>query len=321
MKPAIRFAALALSLFVHCAAAQTFPSKPVRVVVPFPPGGTSDTLTRAIAQELTRMWGQPGRVDNKPGAGTVIGAEAGAKAPPDGHTIVFVTGGMMTINPAVYKRLPYDPVKSFAPVTIMLRQSLGLVAHPSVRASNLKELVELAKAQPDMLNYASLGVGTELHLAMERFAQLAGIKLFHVPGKGTAQMAADVIAGTVQLAFLGTASTSGAIRDGRLKVFAYGATARTPLLPNTPTFIEEGYNFLASAWWGLAVPAGTPRDIINRIQKDVVSVIVVPEFQEKRMRPFGYEAAANTPEQFAAVIREELEIWQRVVKQANISVD
>lgn len=320
MKPVTRVLALALAFFAGCAAAQTFPSKPVRLVVPFPAGGTSDAMSRAMGQELTRIWGQPVLVENRPGAGTLIGAEIGAKAPPDGHTILFVTIATMAINPSIYKALPYDPLKSFAPITILVDHSFALVGHPSVPAANLKELVALAKSKPGALNYGSFGAGSEPHLAMERFAQLAGINLAHVPYKGVAPVVTDLTAGTVQLAFL-SASAAGLIRDGRARGFAFAGSARSPLMPALPTFVEEGYKFVVSTWWGLVAPAGTPRDIVNRIHKDVAAVITEPEFQAKRLRPFGMEPVGNTPEQFSAVIREEIETWQRVVKSANISVD
>ena len=288
--------------------------------MPYPAGGTSDAMARAMSQELSRIWGQPVIVDNKPGAGTLIGAEIAAKAPPDGYTILFVSSATMTINPSIYKTLPYDPVKSFVPITMLVDQSFALVGHPSVQASNLKELVALARSKPGALNYGSFGTGSEPHLAMERFAQLAGINLVHVPYKGVAPVVTDLTAGTVQLAFL-SASAGGMIRDGRAKGFAFAGSARSPLMPALPTFVEEGYKFVVSAWWGLVVPAGTPRDIVNRIHKDVLAVITEPEFQAKRLRPFGLEAVGNTPEQFAAVIREEIETWQQVVKSANIRVD
>jgi tripartite-type tricarboxylate transporter receptor subunit TctC len=225
----LKIVALAASLLASAsvalaqtALAQTYPAKPIRLIVPYPPGGTADAMARALGQELTAAWGQAVVVDNRPGASTIIGADIAARSPPDGYTLLFTTDSTLTINPMLHKRLPYDPQKDFAPIAVIGYQDLVLVVHPSVPARTLEEFVAVAKAKPGALNYGSFGRGSQPHLAMEMFTQLAGISLVHVPAKGIAEVLSDLLSGTVQTAFVGV-SAAGLIRDGKVRGLATGA--------------------------------------------------------------------------------------------------
>jgi tripartite-type tricarboxylate transporter receptor subunit TctC len=313
--------ALILALCGCATAAQAqdnYPNRPIRLVVPYPPGGTADAMARALGQELTAAWGQPIVVENRPGASTIIGADVAARSPPDGYTLLFTTDSTLTINPMLHKRLPYDPQKDFAPITVIGYQDLVLVVHPSVPAKTLEEFVAFAKAKPGTLNYGSFGRGSQPHLAMEMFTQLAGIALVHVPAKGIAEVLSDLLGGTVQAAFVGV-SAAGLIRDGKVRGLATGGAHRSPLFGDVPTFAEKGYpQMYARAWWGIVAPAGTPRDVIDKLNVGFNRVIRDPQFQDKRMLPQGLEPAGNSPEAFAALIREDAMRWAKVIELAGI---
>jgi tripartite-type tricarboxylate transporter receptor subunit TctC len=313
--------ALLLALCGYASAAQAqdaYPNRPIRLVVPYPAGGTADAMARALGQELTAAWGQPIVVDNRPGASTIIGADVAARSPPDGYTLLFTTDSTLTINPMLHKRLPYDPQKDFAPITVIGYQDLVLVVHPSVPATTLEELAAVAKAKPGMLNYGSFGRGSQPHLAMEMFTQLAGISLVHVPAKGIAEVLSDLLSGTVQTAFVGV-SAAGLIRDGKVRGLATGGAHRSPLFGDVPTFAEKGYpQMYARAWWGIVAPAGTPRDIIDKLNGGLNRVIRDPQFQDRRMIPQGLEPAGNSPDAFAALIREDATRWAKVIELAGI---
>jgi tripartite-type tricarboxylate transporter receptor subunit TctC len=310
---------LALCGYAGAAAAQdAYPNRPIRLIVPYPPGGTADAMARALGQELTTAWGQPVVVDNRPGASTIIGADVAARSPADGYTLLFTTDSTLTINPMLHKRLPYDPQKDFAPITLIGYQDLVLVVHPSVPARTLEEFVAFAKAKPGTLNYGSFGRGSQPHLAMEMFTQLAGISLVHVPAKGIAEVLSDLLSGTVQAAFVGV-SAAGLIRDGKVRGLATGGAHRSPLFGTVPTFAEKGYpQMYARAWWGIVAPAGTPRDIIDKLNAGLNRVIRDPQFQDKRMLPQGLEPAGNSPDAFAALIREDATRWAKVIELAGI---
>jgi tripartite-type tricarboxylate transporter receptor subunit TctC len=295
-----------------------YPSRPIRLIVPYPPGGTADAMARALGQELTAAWGQAVVVDNRPGASTIIGADIAARSPPDGYTLLFTTDSTLTINPMLHKRLPYDPQKDFAPIAVIGYQDLVLVVHPSVPARTLEEFVAIAKAKPGALNYGSFGRGSQPHLAMEMFTQLAGISLVHVPAKGIAEVLSDLLSGTVQTAFVGV-SAAGLIRDGKVRGLATGGAHRSPLFGDVPTFSEKGYpQMYARAWWGIVAPAGTPRDIIDKLNGGLNRVIGDRQFQEKRMLPQGLEPAGDSPQAFAALIREDAGRWAKVIELAGI---
>jgi tripartite-type tricarboxylate transporter receptor subunit TctC len=310
---------LAICMLANGASAQdAYPSRPIRLIVPYPPGGTADAMARALGQELTAMWGQAVVVDNRPGASTIIGADVAARSAPDGYTLLFTTDSTLTINPMLHKRLPYDPQRDFAPVTMIGYQDLVLVMHPSVPAKTLEEFVAYAKAKPGVLNYSSFGRGSQPHLAMEMFTQLAGISLVHVPAKGIAEVLSDLLGGTVQTAFVGV-SAAGLLRDGKVRGLATGGEQRSPLFGDVPTFAERGFpQMYARAWWGIVAPFGTPREIIDKLNAGLNRVIHDPQFQDKRMRPQGLDPVGNSPEAFAARIREDAARWAKVVELAGI---
>lgn len=300
--------------------AQNFPDKPVTFVNPYPPGATFDVLCRAMAQELQRLWNQPILCESRAGAAAIIGTAHVAKAAPDGHTLLLASSGALVINPAIYEQLPYDPIQSFAPITALMRFFSVLVAHPSVQADTVRELVALAKAKPGSLAYGSFGNGSEPHLGIEQFSRLAGISLLHVPYKGGAPLYVDLAAGRIVLTFVGPTGFRF-IQEGKAKGLAYAGESRSALIPSVPTFKEQGYDFVFASWWGLVAPAGTPRPLIDRIHRDVVKVITAPEFQAKRFQPLGLEAVGNTPEEFAQLIRSEVESMRLFAKSANIRAD
>ena len=310
---------IALALAPAAALAQeAFPSRPVRIIVPFPAGGTADAMGRALAHELTSDWGQQVVVDNRPGGNTVVGAQAVARAAPDGYTLLFATDSTLTLGPRLTKSLPYDPGKDFAPVTLLGVQDFALVVIPSVPANTLEEFVALAKAKPGTLNYGSFGNGSQPHLIMEHFKQLAGIQLEHIPSKGVAQVITDLLSGQIQAAFV-SVSAAGLIRSGKVRGLAVGGDKRSALYGDVPTFKEKGYPQLyARAWWGIVTTAGTPRPVIDRLNASLRRVMDNPEFREKRMVSQGLEPAGGTPEQFAELIRADAQQWAKVIEAAGI---
>ena len=283
--------------------AQGYPSKPVRIIVPYPAGGGIDVMSRLIGQRVAQRLGQSVVVENKPGAGTLVAAETVARAAADGHTLLITTDATITINPHLYAKLPYDPVKDFAPITQLVLLNQLLLANPQVPASNLKELIAYAKSNPGKLNYASYGVGSQPHLAMEIFKSQAGIDIVHVPYKGIPQAVPAAIAGEVQLTFSGAASSQAHIKAGRLKALAIGGVKRLGLAPDVPTFAEAGFpDVPANAWFGLFAPAGTPREVIATLHAEVTRILKDPEFMQKEIVAKGYELVAGTPEEFAAFL-------------------
>ncbi|MBL8382090.1 MAG: tripartite tricarboxylate transporter substrate binding protein [Burkholderiales bacterium] len=297
------------------AGAQPYPSRPIRIVVPYPAGGGIDVLSRQIAQRLAQRWNQPAVVENKPGAGTLLAAETVARAAPDGHTLMITTDSTITINPHLYAKLPYDPVRDFAPVTQLVFLNQLLVANAGLPAANLRELIAHAKANPGKLNYASYGVGSQPHLAMEILKSQAGIDIAHVPYKGIPQAVPAAIAGEVQLTFSGAASTQAHIRAGRLKAIAIGGTKRLPLMPEVPTFAESGFpDVPANAWFGLFAPAATPREVLAALHAEVTRLLREPEFAQKEIAGKGYELVAGTPEEFAAFLVADSARNARAVK-------
>ena len=304
--PLIAIAALCLSVNIGLsgpAAAQPYPAKPFRIVVPYPAGGGIDVLSRVIGLRLAQRFNQPVVIDNKPGAGTIVAAESVAHAAPDGYTLMVTTDATMSVNPYLYAKLPYDPAKDFAPVTQLVFLNQLLVANAALPASNLKELIAYAKANPGKLNYASYGIGSQPHLAMEILKSQSGADIVHVPYKGIPQAVPAAIAGEVQLTFSGAASTQAHIKAGRLNALAIGGTARLPLMPEVPTFAESGFpDVPANAWFGLFAPAGTPREVITLLHAEVTRLFKDPEFMQKEVTAKGYELVASTPEAFAAFL-------------------
>jgi tripartite-type tricarboxylate transporter receptor subunit TctC len=292
-----------------------YPSRPIRIVVPYPAGGGIDVIARVTGQKLSQRLGQPVVIDNRPGAGTILAAEQVAKAAPDGYTLILTTDATMTINQHLYPKLPYDPVKDFAPITQLVLLNQLLLANAAVPANNLKELISYAKANPGKLDYASYGSGSQPHLAMEILKNQAGIHIVHVPYRGIPQAVPAAISGEVQLTFSGAASSQAHLKSGRLKAFAIGGKNRLALLPDVPTFAELGFpDVPANAWFGLFAPAGTPRDIVMKLNAEMTRVLRDPEFIQNEIVAKGYELVASSPEEFAAFLITDSARNARAVK-------
>jgi tripartite-type tricarboxylate transporter receptor subunit TctC len=319
MKRAARFLfALCAPFACTAALSQAYPAKPIRFVVPFPPGGPTDTHSRWAAQQLYAALGQPVIVENRAGAAGVIGTEAAAKAAADGYTLLGGNPGPLTIAPAVRKQLAYDPVRDFAPITLIARSASCMCVHPTVPAGNLKTFVALAKANPGRINYATPGVGTVGHLAIEHFSTLAGIQMTHVPYKGAALYTTDLIAGNMDFAQIQIFQAAPHVRAGKLRCLAVTALVRSPLLPEAPTAQEAGVKgFSSYNWNGVLAPAGTPNAIVDRIHAVLAKPLTNPEIR-KQMEAVGYEVAGDGPAVYATFIKSETEKWARVAKAANI---
>ncbi len=308
---------IAALLFLCCSAlhAQPWPSKPLKLIVAYPPGGGIDVMARQIAEKLTVQWQQPVVVENRPGANTIVATEAVAKSAPDGYTVLMTTDATFSINPHLYARLPYDAQKDFIPVTMLVLLQQLLVAHPSLPANNLAELIVLAKKEPGKINYASYGSGSQPHLSGEMLKYKAGIDLVHVPYKGISLAVPAVMAGEVQLTFAGIASSIGPLKAGRIKAIAIGGTRRSPLLPEVPTFAELGYPEVEThAWFGLFLPAGTPRGAVQKIFLGIETCLLDPVFRQKQLIDKGYEVVGSTPQEFARYLRTDSEKRARAVK-------
>ena len=307
---------LCLCLGAAPAGAQTYPSKPIRMIVPFAPGGGTDILARIIGQQLADAWGQAVNVENRAGASGNLGTELVARSVPDGHTLVMAIN-THAVNASLYSKLPFDPVKDFAPVILTATTANILVVHPSVAANSVQELIALAKAQPGKLNYASGGSGTTSHLAAELFKTMAGVEMVHVPYKGGGAAYTDLISGQVQLYFVGIPGTLQYLKAGRLRALGVTTPRRSPAAPETPTIAESGLpGFSATTWWGILAPAGTPQPIIARIDFEVARSLKLPEVRA-RLDAQGFEPVASTPESFGAFMRSEIELWARAVKASG----
>jgi tripartite-type tricarboxylate transporter receptor subunit TctC len=306
MKLLCRLAGVLLLLGSAAAQAADFPNKLVRVIVPYPPGGGVDGMARPLADRLTRLWHQPVVVDNRPGAGTIVGADFVAKSPPDGYTLLFTSDSTITSNPFLYDKMPFDPVKDLAPVTQLIDLHQMLVVHPSVSASTLPELVALAKAKPGRLNYGSYGSGSQPHLLFEALK---------VPYKGIAPALTATIAGEVQMTLGGAATTAEYFAAGKLKPLAIARPTRLDLYPNVPTLREAGYPDIdPRPWYGLFAAGGTPATVVDRIQKDVAAILVEPEFRDREVVGKGYTGVGSTPAAFAAFIADDLEYKRRLIR-------
>ena len=314
----LRFAlTLALGALAFGAHAQNFPTKQVRLVVPFAAGGSTDIVGRIIGQKLNEMWGTPVIVDNRAGGSTVIGTDIVAKSPPDGHTLL-ITPAPFTIVPSLMKKLPYDPQKDFAPITLINTTPLVVVVHPGVPAKSIKDLIALAKSRPGALNFGSSGSGGSNHLAGELFNAMAGTKIVHIPYKGNAPALADLVGGHVDLVFNGLTSALPLIKSGKLRSLGVTSLKRASALPDSPTLDEQGLKgFQAVAWNGVTAPAGTPKDVIAKINADVVKVIRSPELAEK-LKNEGSDPVGASVEEYTAFLRDEIAKWGKVIKFANI---
>jgi tripartite-type tricarboxylate transporter receptor subunit TctC len=318
--------AVIVCAFLAPAQAQTWPSKPVRIVVPFPPGGTTDIVARSIGVELQRMWQHAVVIENRPGAGGNIGADLVAKATPDGYTLLMGTVGTHAINKALFEqngaKMPFDPAKDFVPITLAAGVPNVMVINPKLPVNTVAEFIAYAKARPGQLNMASSGNGTSIHLSGELFKTVTGVYMVHFPYRGSAPAITDLIAGNMNVMFDNLPSALPHIKSGRLKALAVTSRTRSPALPDVPT-IEEAASlkgFDASSWFGLFAPAGTPRTIVDKIQADVAKALAQPEVRERFIAQ-GADPGGNTSDQFAAFIRAETDKWTRVVKFSNAKVD
>lgn len=300
------------------ALAQNYPTRPIRIIVVSTPGGSVDTMARAVGPKLAARWGQQVLVDNRPGAGGTIAAELVAKALPDGYTLIMGTVASFATNVSLYKSLPYDPVKDFAPITLVATQNLMLLVHPSVPAKSVKELVALAKKQPGNLSFASAGNGTGGHLSGELFKMLAQIDMLHVPYKGVQPALIDVVGGQVSLTFASIISAMPQVTGRRLIPLAVTGAQRSPAAKELPTMIEAGVKAYESAtWYGLLAPAGTATDIVNKLNAEVVTALKNPDMHDRLSRE-GADPVGNSPAEFAKHIQVEIEKWRKVVKAAGI---
>ena len=325
MKPKIRFLGTlllgsALLLAFGAVAQDKYPAKPVTLIVPQAPGGANDTVARILAQRLSENLGQQFIVDNRPGAGGNIGTAAAAKARPDGYTLLLTVNSAHVINPFLYKNAGFDPVKDFEPVTPVATVAYVLVANPSFPAKSVKELIELAKAKPGQLTYASAGNGTLNHLLGEMLKTTAGIELVHVPYKGAAASVTDVVGGRVPISFQSAPSAMSFIKSGKLRVLGVANEKRVPGMPDVPAISETLPGYGATPWYGVLAPAGTPKPIIARLNAEIGKALDNKDLQEK-MAAQGAEVTKSTPEQFAAMIKEELPRWAKIVKESGAQVD
>lgn len=310
-------AALGLSI---ASAQGSYPNKPIRLIVPYPPGGGTDIVTRLVAQKLTQSLGQQIVVENKPGASTIIGTDAVAKAAPDGYTLGLITDSH-AINPSFFPKLPYDSIKDFAPVSQLVFTPLAMVAHPSLNVKTLPEFIALAKTRPGRINYASIGNGTPHQLAMEWLRSLAGIELNHVPYKGVAPALADLVAGQVDVMFTGTSSAAPYVRQNQLVALAVSSAKRQPSFPGTPSVAEAALpEFDFMTWYGVVAPAGTPREIVQHLSREIWAALNAPDIKE-RLTGLGVEAAPSTPEEFGAFIRKESVQLAKLVRLTGVKVD
>ncbi len=300
---------------------QPYPAKPVRMVVPFPPGGATDILGRVVGQKLGEYMGQPVVIENRGGAGGNIGAELVAKSAPDGYTVLFSTSGVIVVNPSLYRKMPYDPVRDFAPVAMAATHGNLLLVHPSLPVRSTKELIALAKAKPGQLNYGSGGIGTSPHLAAELFKVMTGAELVHIPYKGGNPSVTGLLSGEVAVMFASIPSVLQHARSGRLRPLAITSAKRSVVAPYLPTVAEAGVpGYQVDIWLGVLVPAGTSRDVITRLNSGIIKALNAPDVRE-RLESEGFEPSGMSPEEFAKHIRAELPVWARVVQAAKLRAD
>ena len=312
-----------LACAASAAAAQTpanYPAKFVRFIVPYAPGGSSDVLARTIGQKLGSALGQTFVIDNRPGAGSMVGTDIAAKATPDGYTIIL-TDMPHTINPSIYAKVPYDPIKDFSPVTVIGVSPMFLFVNPAVKAQNVKELIALAKAQPGKLSIASGGTGATTHLMAELLQSHAGIKLTHVPYKGAGPALTDVVAGQIPATFTSMATAAPFAQSGRLRILGVTSAKRLPAFPDVATFEESGVaGLVVEHWWGIMAPAGVPKPIVEKLRGEIVAAVNSPDVRE-RFAVLAVEPRTNTPQQFQALLESDVKRWAKVVKDAGIKIE
>lgn len=307
---------------MSAAAQPAYPSRPIRFIVPYPPGSGTDIVARLLSQKLAESWGQPVVVDNRPSAGAIVGIDAIAKAAPDGYTFGIADTGPLALNPALYPKLPYDPVRDLAPVTLIANLPFILVVNPSLPVSNVAELLALAKSRAGQINYASIGNGSAVHLATELLKSMAGIDMLHIPYKGSAGALQGVLSGDASLMFVNLLSSRELVKAGKLRALATASGKRLAAEPSLPTVAESGvpgYEF--QAWFGIVAPAGTPRPIVDKLNEELRRLLTLPEVRERLTTQGGFELTSGTPEAFSALIRKEIDNWGKLVRQTGAKVD
>ncbi|HKA43692.1 MAG TPA: tripartite tricarboxylate transporter substrate binding protein [Burkholderiales bacterium] len=309
-------AALSITLGAH---AQSYPVKPVRIIVPFPPGGATDIVTRLVAQKLNEAWGQQIIVDNRGGAGGNIGGEVAAKSPPDGYTLLMTSGSIVTANEHIYRKMPFNPEKDFAPIVGVVSGPQILAVHPSFPAKGVKEMIALAKAKPGSLTFGSAGVGTQTHLAAENFLYAAGIDASHVPYKGEGPALVDLVAGQIVFATPNLSAAIGFVQQGRLRALGVTSRQRAPQLKEVPAISETLPGFENLGWFGLMAPTGTPRAVIERVYSDTAKALAGADLR-RRFDEIGMVPTGSNPDDLAKAIREERQRWAKVVKERKLQV-
>ena len=302
------------------AAAQSYPSKPIKIVVPYPPGGFNDTLGRTLAAKFSESWGQPSFVENKPGGNTLIGSDFVAKSPPDGYTLLVVAFPF-AVTPSLIKQMPYDTLRDFAPVILAAQSPNLLVVNPQVPVKSVAELIALAKSQPGKLSYASTGNGSSNHISMELFKSMAGVDILHIPYKGSAPAVTDLLGGQVGVMFDNVPNVLPHVKAGKLRGLATSGTTRSALAPDIPTVAESGVpGYEVMVWFGLVAPAGTPRDVVQKLNAEVVKILAMPDVRERFLAQ-GVEPVGGTPEQFGEHIRAQMAKWSKVVQDAGVKAE
>jgi tripartite-type tricarboxylate transporter receptor subunit TctC len=320
-KLSLRLLIAVLAAFAMTAAnAQAYPTKPIRIIVPFAPGGSADMLARLMAQEMAPSFGESILVENRTGAAGNIGTSFVAKSEPDGHTLLLAFDGTLAINPSIYKSLPFDTLRDFAPITLLARVPIVLVAHPSFPPDNVRELIAYAKQHPG-IDYATAGLGSTTHLAIVLLEQRTGTKFTHIAYKGGAQGAIDVLAGQVPLLSQGLPGAQPHIKSGKLKAIGITTAKRHPSLPNVGSFAEAGVpDYDVSLWFGLMAPAGTPKAVIGRLHAEAAKILSAQEMRTRFQTKIGADAVGNTPDEFSAEIKKDLERWAQIVRQSGLSI-
>jgi len=312
------FAAMLVALLPAAAMAQAWPARQVRIVCPFPAGGATDVVSRLLAQKLQEAWGQTVIVENRSGAGGNIGADVVAKSAPDGYTLLMTSGSIVTANPYMYKSMTFDPARDLVPITNVASGPQVIAVSANMPAKDLKEFIAYAKANPGKVNFGSAGVGTQTHLAAENFAYTAGIEMTHVPYKGESLALADLMGGSVQMVTPNLSAAVALIQQGKVRALAVTSRERNPTLPDVPSASEALPGFENMGWFGLMAPAGTPREVIDKVQRDSAKILLSDEFKEKLAKQ-GMVPVANTPSEFATAIREESARWQKVIRERHLT--
>ncbi|HEY6241323.1 MAG TPA: tripartite tricarboxylate transporter substrate binding protein [Burkholderiales bacterium] len=316
-----------LAVLLACAVAapaysQTFPTHAVKIVVPTSPGGATDAFSRALAPRFSELWGQSVIVENRPGANQILGADYVSKSAPDGHTLLVSDASSFVMNPHLYKNLPYDGLRGFTPITVLVRFPWVIAVHPSLPANSFQEFVAYAKANPGKISYGSFGLGSSGHISVDYLKKLAGIDIVHVPYKGAAPAVMALLAGQIQMMMVTPLLVEPHARDGRLRLIAAATASRIPGLPNLPTVAESGVpGYEAGTWFSLMGPAGMPRELVARIYADTMKILNDPAFRERYVTRQWFEVVGNTPEEFAAYIRSEYERWDRLIRLSGVRVE